>query len=55
MEKELESVQLDKAKRTVVYNFGAAEGLILDRAKPQWRKQYFEEKFTLDKHFRSDN
>src|SRR5262249_55366021 len=26
MEKELASVQLDKAKRTVVYNFGAAEG-----------------------------
>jgi hypothetical protein len=53
MQKELESVQLDRAKRTVVYNFGAAEGLILDRARPEWRKQYFEEKFTLDKHFRS--
>src|SRR5262245_3467793 len=37
IEKELESVQLDKAKRTVVYNFGAAEGLILDRLKPKWR------------------
>jgi hypothetical protein len=54
MEKELESVQLDKAKREVVYNFGAAEGLILDRARPTWRKQYFEEKFTLDRHFRSE-
>jgi hypothetical protein len=51
LEKELESVQLDKAKRTVVYNFGAAEGLVLDRARPGWRKQYFEEKFALDKHF----
>src|SRR5689334_24070529 len=28
MEKELASEQLDKAKRTVVYNFGAAEGLV---------------------------
>jgi hypothetical protein len=54
MQKELESVQLDKAKRTVVYNFGAAEGLILDRARPNWRRQYFEVKFTLDKHFRPD-
>ena len=54
VEKELGSVQLDKAKRTVVYNFGAAEGLILDQAKPGWRKRYFEEKFTLDQHFRSD-
>jgi hypothetical protein len=54
IEKELGSVQLGKAKRTVVYNFGAAEGLVLDRAKPDWRKQYFEEKFTIDKHFRSE-
>ena len=52
MEKELASVQLDKAKRTVVYNFGAAEGLVLDRARPGWTKEYFAEKFSLDKHFR---
>jgi hypothetical protein len=54
MEKELGSVQLDKAKRTVVYNLGAAEGLVLDRARPGWRERYFEEKFSLDKHFRSE-
>jgi hypothetical protein len=54
MEKELDSVQLDKAKRTVVYNFGAAEGLILDHARPGWRKRYFEEKFSLDQHFRPE-
>jgi hypothetical protein len=51
LEKELESVQLDKARRTVVYNFGAAEGLLLDHARPGWRERYFAEKFTLDKHF----
>jgi hypothetical protein len=51
MEKELGSAQLDKARRAVVYNFGAAEGLVLDRARPGWRKRYFEEKFSLDKHF----
>jgi hypothetical protein len=52
IEKELATVQLDKAKRTVVYNFGAAEGLVLDRARPDWKKDYFAEKFTLDLHFR---
>jgi hypothetical protein len=54
MEKELMTVQLDRAKRTVVYNFGAAEGLVLDLARPGWRKRYFEEKFTLDRHFESE-
>ncbi len=54
IEKELETVQLDKAKRTVVYNFGAAEGLVLDRAHPDWRKRYFAEKFSLDGHFRPE-
>jgi hypothetical protein len=53
MEKELATVALDKAKRTVVYNFGAAEALVLDRARPDWRKHYFDEKFTLDPHFRT--
>src|SRR5262249_23104111 len=51
IEKEMAAVQLDKAKRTVVYNLGAAEGLVLDCANPDWRKRYFEEKFALDRHF----
>lgn len=51
IEKELVSEELDKAKRTVVYNFGAAECLILDRARPGWRERYFEEMCSLDKHF----
>jgi len=54
MEKELASVQLDRAKRAVVYNFGAAEGLVLDRARPDWKKDYLAEKFSLDKHFRTN-
>jgi hypothetical protein len=53
IEKELAAVELDKAKRTVVYNFGAAEGLVLDRARPEWRSRYFEDRFSLDKHFHS--
>jgi hypothetical protein len=52
IEKELGSVKLEKAQRTAFYALGAAEGLVLDSARPGWRKQYFEEKFSLDKHFR---
>jgi hypothetical protein len=51
MENEMRSVQLDKAKREVVYNFGAAEGLVLDRARPGWRSRYLDKKFSLDGHF----
>ncbi len=51
IEKELTTLQLDKAKRTVFYAFGAAEGLVLDAARPDWRKRYFAEPFSLDKHF----
>jgi hypothetical protein len=51
IEKELASVELDKAKRTAFYALGAAEALVLVRANPGWRKQYLAEKFSLDKHF----
>jgi hypothetical protein len=54
IEKELASVQLDKAKRTALYALGAGEGLLLDATKPGWRKKYFEEKFSLDAHFRTE-
>ncbi len=50
IEKELRSVQLDKSKRVAFYALGAAEGLVLDVAKPDWRKRYFTEKFSLDGH-----
>ena len=54
VQKELASVQLEKAKRTAFYALGAAEGLLLDRANPGWRRQYFKERFSLDRHFRSE-
>ena len=40
-----------KAKRPAFYAVGAAEGLVLDSASPGWRKLYFGERFSLDKHF----
>lgn len=52
IESELTELKLDKAKRTVFYAMGAAEGLVLDAANPDWRKRYFEERFSLDKHFK---
>lgn len=51
MERELASPQMDKNGRTVVYNFGLAEGLVLDRREPEWRSHYFKEKFSLDRRF----
>jgi hypothetical protein len=51
IEKELASLQLDKAKREAFYAVGAAEGLLLDRANPEWRQRYFEARFSLDGHF----
>jgi len=54
IEKELSSVQLDKAKRPAFYALGAGEGLLLDAWKPEWRKKYFDEKFKLDAHFQAD-
>jgi hypothetical protein len=52
IDRELASERLDRDKRTVVYNFGAAECLVLDRANPAWRRRYFEEMFSLDGLFR---
>lgn len=49
--KELQEVQLDEAKRSVVYSLGAAEGLVLDAADPAWRERYLERRFSLDAFF----
>jgi hypothetical protein len=49
IQKELATFNLSKAKRAVFYPLGAAEGLILDELKPEWRKRYWEQKFSLDK------
>ena len=51
IEKGLETVELDKAQRTALYSFGAAEGLVLDGANPTWRERYFRDKFSLDNAF----
>jgi len=47
--KQLETQKLGVTKREVVYSYGAAEGLLLDKIKPRWRSRYFLEKFDLAK------
>lgn len=48
---ELKQINLAEVKRTAVYPFGAAEGFLLDRLHPDWKKQYFERPFTLEHFF----
>jgi hypothetical protein len=46
----LPTLQLDKSERLVFYPFGAAEGLLLDRANPKWHSRYFTEKFYVERY-----
>jgi len=46
----LPALQLEKSERVVFYPFGAAEGLLLDRANPKWQSHYLTEKFYIDKY-----
>ncbi len=48
---ELKRIDLSADKRTVVYSFGAAEGLLLDRLNPNWKSDYFKHMLTLDQFF----
>jgi len=47
----LPTLELDRSERLVSYPFGAAEGLLLDRANPNWRRRYLTEKFYVDRYF----
>ena len=48
---ELKSADLAAWKRTVVYSFGATEGFLLDRMRPNWKDEYFRRMFSLDSYF----
>ena len=47
----LKTISLEKLEREVVYPFGAAEAMLLDKAGIDWKSRYFREKFYLDKFF----
>lgn len=49
--KELSTLKLEEYQRVAFYPLGAGEGLLLDRADPNWRSRYFAEKFDNDKYF----
>jgi len=48
---ELKQADLSKWKRVFVYSFGGAEGLFLDRLRPDWRKEYFHHLLATDPLF----
>jgi hypothetical protein len=45
--RQLAAQKLGESKREVVYAYGAAEGLLLDKVRPGWRRRYLVEKFDL--------
>lgn len=48
---ELKRADLGKWKRSFVYSFGGAEGLLLDRLHPGWQSEYFKHLLTTDPLF----
>ena len=48
---QLGRIDLAKSKRTIVYSFGAAEGLLLDRINPKWKQEYFKHPLSTDPLF----
>jgi hypothetical protein len=40
-------LQLGKSRREVVYSVGAAEALLLDRTRPEWKRDYLSHRFRL--------
>ena len=48
---ELAHIDMTKSKRDVVYSFGAAEALLLDRINPTWKDNYFKHLLTTDPLF----
>ncbi|HKP12181.1 MAG TPA: hypothetical protein VJZ91_08735 [Blastocatellia bacterium] len=48
---EVNKPALSEHEREVVYGFGAAEALVLDRANRRWQRRYFAEKFQTASYF----
>ncbi|HXF49216.1 MAG TPA: hypothetical protein VNL73_07310 [Verrucomicrobiae bacterium] len=44
-------LSLSRQRRVAFYYLGAGEGLLLDRVNATWQKQYFKNKFFLEKYF----
>ncbi|HLV81830.1 MAG TPA: hypothetical protein VKT32_16200 [Chthonomonadaceae bacterium] len=48
---DLETMDLKKERRVVVYSLGAAEAFLLDRLAPGWQRRYFADPFQLARYF----
>lgn len=51
----LPTLKLEKSERLVFYPFGAAEGLLLDKANPKWQNRYLTDKFYIDNYLSKTN
>jgi hypothetical protein len=51
--RELQDADLAKWKRVVVYSFGGAQGLLLDRLYAKWKEEYFKHPLSTDALFDS--
>lgn len=51
LDDELANLDLASWRRVVFYPLGAAEALLLDRARPGWQRRYFADRFYLDRYF----
>jgi hypothetical protein len=44
---DLGTLSLTKSRREVVYSVGAAEALLLDRTRPEWKREFLTHRFRL--------
>lgn len=49
--RHLRGLEFSRSRREAFYPFGAAEGLLLDRFAPDWKRRYFAEPFFVDRYF----
>jgi len=52
--REMRELDLEFWKRTVFYPVGAAEGLLLDRVRPDWKARYFAAPFSIERNYTAE-
>lgn len=48
----LPNIDLGEYRRVAFYYFGSAEAILLDFVNPNWKTQYFKDKFFLEKYYK---
>lgn len=54
MFQRLRRMSFKETRRDSFYAFGAAEALLLDRVRPEWKKDYFSDPFFLERYFEGE-